>query len=631
MASHIFLGKIILNIILLIFLLFPGVFAKKYTFIEKNGVVSIEAEHYTNNVGPWEEVEGRNAVNIEYQGMGMIQDSIIIIQTPNHPAVEGFIGNVKVTSKSGALNWGFPNQFAQILASVRSAPDKAAIFTYDQYDSMPGLIAPSRRAGFFLRTSEVTPAGWALFEHLVEWMISGAPEQKKAILLANSTRPGKMDQQIIHHLRNLGMIVNIIDDDKARALDAQGYDLIVISESVSSGVVGNKFREVQIPVLVCEPYLYDDMGMIVSRPPWKESEGQYGNAMLIRYGEWSDHLHYAIYFYHTGTYQLWFLGKNAGDSGADEVKVFFDAKEIKRDEKFFTVQFPDNLAWTNQISYRTPNNIKMTGRATITVGQPGWHHLFLVKGAEPEHADNPPPKRKYPNWRVDKILFLKEKPKPQGDGPPETLNDGTVDVPEDFLKDTEFYPEQIWVEKDGFVVVEAEEIDHHEYWQFRTEPKGFTGKGYLVWQGPNRSRSIEGLGGNHDELFVMQGPQEEWLIIRVAILHPGFYQVNARNFHKKVDGDNDAWISLVGFRPDPKKGTRISRMGDSHRDGTGFTWLDWGIRRFYLHKGINDIYISGRSVGFGIDRIAIYRDKDEMAKAKALNLNTVPSSLYNQN
>lgn len=185
-------------------------------------------------------------------------------------------------------------------------------------------------------------------------------------------------------------------------------------------------------------------------------------------------------------------------------------------------------------------------------------------------------------------------------------------------------PKQIWKERDGFVVVEAEAIEHHSNWVLMTEPTGYTGEGYLLWQGPNRSETPDGRGGNDDYTNERQGPQEEWLIVRVDVTHPGEYRVDARNIHEKEDGDNDAWVWVVG-RPisdwDP-----VRRMGDSLKDGEGFTWLDWGVRKFELEPGVNNLYIGGRSRGFGIDRIAIYRDGDGEAREQAKDLNT-PTSL----
>lgn len=189
----------------------------------------------------------------------------------------------------------------------------------------------------------------------------------------------------------------------------------------------------------------------------------------------------------------------------------------------------------------------------------------------------------------------------------------------------QYLPEQVWVEKGGIVVIEAENVDHHEHWVLKTDPEGFTGTGYLEWQGPSRTRTEDGRGGNNDLTGERQGPREEWLILRVLVSEPGVYVVDARNLHQKEDGDNDAWVWQLN-RPitedDP-----VRRMGDSHKDGTEFTWLDWGHRKFNLRKGENHLYIGGRSVGFGIDRIAIFKDGDELASEVAHNLETAESQL----
>ena len=184
-------------------------------------------------------------------------------------------------------------------------------------------------------------------------------------------------------------------------------------------------------------------------------------------------------------------------------------------------------------------------------------------------------------------------------------------------------PEQVWQMQDGYAVVEAEDIDHHEHWVFKTEPTGYTGDGYLEWQGPNRSETPDGRGGNDDYSNERQGPQQEWLIVRVNCETPGPYKINARNHHMKEDGDNDAWVWKVGKHittDDP-----VRRMGDSLNDGQGFSWLDWGVRTFWLHEGVNNIVIGGRSIGWGMDRIAVYQADNAIAEKKALNNKTKTS------
>lgn len=115
---------------------------------------------------------------------------------------------------------------------------------------------------------------------------------------------------------------------------------------------------------------------------------------------------------------------------------------------------------------------------------------------------------------------------------------------------------------------------------------------------------------------VQQGPLEEWLTIGLNVPEDGDYTVDLRNHHVHADGDNDAWIGVVEVgcprRP-------VTRVGDSLRDGPGFSWLDWGTPTLRLTRGEYVIYVGGRSRGFGVDRIAIYRAGDEEARRRALD------------
>ena len=190
-----------------------------------------------------------------------------------------------------------------------------------------------------------------------------------------------------------------------------------------------------------------------------------------------------------------------------------------------------------------------------------------------------------------------------------------------------FLPDQIWVEEEGMVLIEPELIEHHSNWRLKTTPTGFTGNGYLDWQGDDWTVPPEPWvrRSNNDYSNERQPPQNEWLILRVLIDHPGTYMLDVRNIHKRFDGDNDNWFGRVGepFRP----GHPISRVGDNLKDGTGFTWLDWGVRELELDKGLHNFFLGGRSIGFGVDRIALYLKDDDDVKNKALDPSTPPSNL----
>ncbi|MHC4489338.1 MAG: hypothetical protein ACYS9C_05430, partial [Planctomycetota bacterium] len=75
------------------------------------------------------------------------------------------------------------------------------------------------------------------------------------------------DDMIKAFLEGLGHTVTYIDDNEdeptteAAALAA---DLVFISESVGSGNIKNEITEIQIPIIVSEPYAWDEMGLTMA-------------------------------------------------------------------------------------------------------------------------------------------------------------------------------------------------------------------------------------------------------------------------------------------------------------------------------------------------------------------------------
>ncbi len=69
------------------------------------------------------------------------------------------------------------------------------------------------------------------------------------------------DARILHRLEKLGYSVMVKDALWADADVAAGKGLVIISSTVYSNDVSTKFRDVAVPVMTWESYLYDDMGM----------------------------------------------------------------------------------------------------------------------------------------------------------------------------------------------------------------------------------------------------------------------------------------------------------------------------------------------------------------------------------
>ena len=74
------------------------------------------------------------------------------------------------------------------------------------------------------------------------------------------------DKKIKERLESLGLTVHLkgSSGNLPVASDADGKDLVIVSATIYSGNVNSIFKDVTIPVLVLEPYIFDDMKMTES-------------------------------------------------------------------------------------------------------------------------------------------------------------------------------------------------------------------------------------------------------------------------------------------------------------------------------------------------------------------------------
>ncbi len=69
------------------------------------------------------------------------------------------------------------------------------------------------------------------------------------------------DTAVRSRLEGYGYTVVVALDSASAASDATGRDLVIISSTAASADVNSKFRDVTVPVIVYEPWIFDDMGM----------------------------------------------------------------------------------------------------------------------------------------------------------------------------------------------------------------------------------------------------------------------------------------------------------------------------------------------------------------------------------
>ncbi|MGD2186949.1 MAG: hypothetical protein PVI71_12510 [Desulfobacterales bacterium] len=84
---------------------------------------------------------------------------------------------------------------------------------------------------------------------------------KKALLVVGRMPVRCNDRALKMRLERLGFLVRLVDDETIEKADADDMDLIIISETVWSKLIGDLFTAVEVPVICLESYLYDDLYM----------------------------------------------------------------------------------------------------------------------------------------------------------------------------------------------------------------------------------------------------------------------------------------------------------------------------------------------------------------------------------
>lgn len=169
------------------------------------------------------------------------------------------------------------------------------------------------------------------------------------------------------------------------------------------------------------------------------------------------------------------------------------------------------------------------------------------------------------------------------------------------------FAQTVWHEQNGSVVIQSEDANSIPgAWQAETSIPGFTGGGYIRWNGANEF-STPGQG-------VIQ--------YDIKITNPGSYRLYLRNHHDHPDHteENDAWTKM-------NNGPWVKTYSS-----TGNTW-NWHTMHepssgqhevpiYTLSTGIHTFFLSGRSHNFRIDKIVLTTSDQD--------LNGLPDSPTNE-
>lgn len=101
--------------------------------------------------------------------------SQVAIVTAGSALVAGATGTVTFSSKPGDLGWAAgTSAMAVVGATMPGDATHAAIFGYPKGATMPGMVAPARRAGFAIRetlAANLNAEGLKLFDAILEWVL----------------------------------------------------------------------------------------------------------------------------------------------------------------------------------------------------------------------------------------------------------------------------------------------------------------------------------------------------------------------------------------------------------------------------------------------------------------------------
>jgi hypothetical protein len=156
---------------------------------------------------------------------------------------------------------------------------------------------------------------------------------------------------------------------------------------------------------------------------------------------------------------------------------------------------------------------------------------------------------------------------------------------------------RVWSAPEGPLVIEAESTSstlREGAWERLRDDKASRGAA-VIWRGPGTWQ--EGSGDVRP--YTPFEEPDSVLTYRFTVPVEGRYLIKLRNRHAREDGDNDVWVSV--------NGQEYRKYYDWNVNT--WTWDETGSWAYHrLTPGQHLLEIAGRSHGFAIDRIVIFRD-----------------------
>ncbi len=149
----------------------------------------------------------------------------------------------------------------------------------------------------------------------------------------------------------------------------------------------------------------------------------------------------------------------------------------------------------------------------------------------------------------------------------------------------------VFVEENGIIVIEAEDVPLSEGWELQYEVERYSGQGYITWV---HNTSVE---KNNQGL----------LVYPIYVENAGTYIVKLRNYHACEDFTecNDVFIKMNNEDWQKNFNHTLAEWDWNSRQDINHVFSD---ASYDLKAGRNNLFLSGRSQDFSIDKIAIFRE-----------------------
>ncbi len=180
----------------------------------------------------------------------------ITVHATTTPPVAGFITDVTAGDAPLAVQFtdaseNSPTEWHWDFGDGTTATEQNPLHTYENAGSYTAILTVTNADGTDTATAAIA----------VTEPIQPPTSEGEVLFIAGDASLKKGDRSIHDHLEALGLAVTVVNDDACSAADAEGKDLVYVSSTIGSHKVGSIYRDLAVPFITHESYLFDDMKM----------------------------------------------------------------------------------------------------------------------------------------------------------------------------------------------------------------------------------------------------------------------------------------------------------------------------------------------------------------------------------